>query len=143
MVQSNLTVHGNIAILDIITNFNWRYFLHFFKKNGECFKLSYTAIDSIIILKGQIKCIWPDRYVEVHTLEGTKRAHFFENLDFGDPVFLIERFTINKKQYPWTAIRSIPQDVNCISVNVDVYGQGKIMKRFMIDPYLGSYVVVQ
>ena len=143
-LEPHVTHHGNCAVVDFVTRFGKRRFLQLFKKSNEIFKLSYTALDQIIVLPGQIKSIWP-KYVEVHTIEGVKRAIYDKEPSYGEEVFIVEYFPLEENfLYKWAILSKMPCDVKCIYVNMDTYDikTNEFCRRFRIDIYTGEYLVI-
>jgi len=143
LLNPELIYHGNTAILKFEDRFFNNVFLNFHKKESEQFKLTYTALNNIIIYQGSVKAIWK-KYIEVFSPIGVLRSFYNkkDDIQHGELVNIVEYFPFNSK-LKWVALREIPSDIRCININIDILLNNILKVRNRIDPFTGDYISLE
>ena len=135
MLNPELICHGNVATVNFITRFGEHKFINYYKRTEDIFNLSYSVIQGIEVLKAQVKSIYK-KYIEIYTLKGVKRALYCGDIKHGEELYIVE-YTHNV-DYQWVAIKELPSDIECISINIDILKGNHVINRLVIDPYFGG-----
>lgn len=145
MIKPVINHDDTSGVVRFNTHFNKPVVHTLTKMEHEAFFISYTAINALTILPAQVSAVWSD-YLQIFLPGGKKvdAAYSGDVFQPGQVVYAIENIdaVLYNEGYQWIVLQSLPHDVRCIYVNLDVYSRGKIVKRLQINTFFGNGRVI-
>ncbi len=115
------------------------------KLPDEQFRISGTAVNSIVSMPGVIVGVW-ETHLEVQTPTNIIRAIKSSNeFKLEDCVIVYEYYDINMESsgIKWIVSKTSIQDARHLFINIDVLKADKLIKQLRIDGFLGSYKLLE
>lgn len=145
MINPVISHNDTNGVIRFNTHFNEPVVHTMDKMEHEAFFISYTAVHALTILPAQISAVWPD-YLQLFLPGGKKVKAMYRGGQYepGQRIYAVENIdaAINNNEYQWIALSAIPDDIRCIYVNLELYSQGKILKKLQINSFSGNGKVI-